>query len=320
MKRQNIIILFLLTLGMMLLLCNRTEANSSKFITKASFLGKDQIVISFAGPVDKKWAEDKNNYYIYEKTDPDIPLSIKDISLSNNGKTVTITFQDELNEHTPHIVCLKNIVSENRKIGSAILTVRKSYGGFLFSILIGAMLIHNFVFTKYLGLCVFFGTSRRKATAIGMGITFTIVMVISAMISWGLYHYVLKPLNLEFFQVVIFIGIVALCVQAVDTILRKVNPFLFKAFGIYLMLVLANCVILAVPLLIVTNDYNAMESFIFALGAGAGYLIALFLMSSVREKLELANVPPSYQGLSIAFIVAGLFGLAFMGFSGMSIF
>ncbi len=297
-----------------------TKAYASSFVMKSSFLGKDKIFVLFAGPVDKKIAEDKGNYYIYEKPDPDIPLRIKEISLSEDRRSLTISFYEELNQHVPHVVHIKNLISEGRKIGPVVFSVKKSYAGFLLAILIGAMLVHNFVFTKYLGLCVFFGTSRRKSTAIGMGITFTIVMVCSAMISWFLYHYVLVPLHLQFFQVVMFIGIVSLIVQAVDIILRKINPYLFKAFGIYLMLVLANCVILAVPLLIVVNNYNALEAFIFSLGAGLGYFIALFLMSCVREKLELANVPPSYRGLSIAFITAGLFGLAFMGFSGMSIF
>ena len=319
-KVSSILSILICLLFSFILLSGWAWANSGSFVIKGSFVGKNKIIINFAGPIDRKWAETLSNYYVYEKSDPDIPLSIKSISLSNSAKALTISFKDELNQKTTHIVCLKNVVSENKNLGTFIVKVRKSYAGFLFSILIGAMLIHNFVFTKYLGLCVFFGTSRRKATAIGMGITFTIVMVSSAMMSWALYTYVLKPLNLEFFQIVIFIGIVALCVQAVDTILRKVNPHLFRAFGIYLMLVLANCIILAVPLLIVTNEYNAVESFIFSLGAGLGFAIALFLMSSVREKLELANVPPSYKGLPIAFIVAGLFGLAFMGFSGMSIF
>ena len=130
----------------------------------------------------------------------------------------------------------------------------------------------------------------------------------------------LKPYRLDFLQIIVFIGMVSLSVQAVDTILRKVNPILFKAFGVYLVLVIANCIILAVPLILADNEYNAWESLMLALGAGTGFLIALFLMSSVREKLEIANVPPTYRGLPIAFIVAGLFALAFMGFSGMSIF
>jgi len=181
-------------------------------------------------------------------------------------------------------------------------------------------LIHNFVFTKYLGLCVFFGTSQKQSTAVGMGITFMLVMVASAMMSWAFYQFVLKPFHLNFLQIVVFIGLVSLSVQAVDTVLRKINPALFKAFGVYLVLVIANCVILAVPLIIANNEYNAAESFMLSLGAGAGFLLALFLMSSVREKLELANVPVTYRGLPIAFVVAGLFALAFMGFSGMVIF
>ena len=153
-----------------------------------------------------------------------------------------------------------------------------------------------------------------------MGVTFTLVMVASAMMSWFMYQFVLKPFRLDFLQIVVFIGLVSLSVQAVDTILRKVNPALFKAFGVYLVLVIANCIILAVPLILANSEYNALESLMLAVGAGGGFLIALFLMSSVRERLEVANVPPTYRGLPIAFITAGLFALAFMGFSGMSLF
>jgi electron transport complex protein RnfA len=242
------------------------------------------------------------------------------VTLSTDKKTVTLTFEDELNQQQHHILLMKEIMSGGRSQGTAIVTAKKLYFGYLLSILLGAMLIQNFVFTKYLGLCVFFGTSQKKSTAIGMGITFTIVMIFSAMMSWFLYQYVLKPFRLDFLQIVVFIGLVSLSVQAVDTILRKVNPVLFKAFGVFLVLVIANCIILAVPLILANNEYNAWESLMLATGAGTGFLIALFLMSSVRERLEIANIPPTYRGLPIAFVVAGLFALAFMGFSGMSIF
>ena len=291
-----------------------------RFIKKASFKGTNSIVITFAGPVDEAWAKDIANYAAYEKPDPDILLTITDVVLSPDKRTVTLTFEGELNQLQPHILTVKEIMSEGRSQGTGIMTVKKIYFGYLLSILIGAMIIKNFVFTKYLGLCVFFGTSQKKSTAIGMGITFTIVAVFSAMMSWFLYQYVLKPYRLDFLQIVVFIGLVSLSVQAVDTILRKVNPIMFKAFGVYLVLVIANCIILAVPLILADNEYNAWESLMLAAGAGLGFLIALFLMSSVRERLELANVPPTYRGLPIAFIVAGLFALAFMGFSGMSIF
>jgi electron transport complex protein RnfA len=140
------------------------------------------------------------------------------------------------------------------------------------------------------------------------------------MMAWFLYQFVLKPYRLDFLQIVVFIGLVSLSVQGVDTVLRKVNPMLFKAFGVYLVLVIANCIAIAVPLILADNEYNAWESLMLAGGAGLGFLVALFLMSSVREKLEIASIPPTYQGLPIAFVVAGLFALAFMGFSGMSIF
>ena len=291
-----------------------------RFIKKASFKGTNSIVITFAGPVDEVWAKDIANYAAYEKPDPDILLTMTDAVLSPDKRTVTLTFEGELNQLQPHILTVKEIMSEGRSQGTGIMTVKKIYFGYLLSILIGAMIIKNFVFTKYLGLCVFFGTSQKKSTAIGMGITFTIVAVFSAMMSWFLYQYVLKPYRLDFLQIVVFIGLVSLSVQAVDTILRKVNPIMFKAFGVYLVLVIANCIILAVPLILADNEYNAWESLMLAAGAGLGFLIALFLMSSVRERLELANVPPTYRGLPIAFIVAGLFALALIGFSGMSIF
>ena len=247
-------------------------------------------------------------------------LDIKDTALNPDRTKLTISFKDSLNQNMPHIVTIKGIISKGRSQGTATLTVKKLYFGYLLSILIGAMIIHNFVFTKYLGLCVFFGTSQKKSTAVGMGITFTIVIVFASLMSWFLYQFVLKPFRLDYLQIVVFIGMVSLSVQGADTILRKVNPVLFKSFGVYLVLVIANCIILAVPLILADNEYNMLESFMLALGAGIGFLIALFLMSSVRERLELANVPVSYRGLPIAFIVAGLFALSFMGFSGMSIF
>jgi len=303
---------------LLLLVCGC--GSEHRFIKGTSFKGENQIMIAFAGPVDAGWAKSAGSYKVYEKPDPDINLSVSSIDLSADRTTVTLTFGLPLNQAQTHIVTVKEIMAEGKTQGTAVMTVKKVYFGYLLSILLGAMIIKNFVFTKYLGLCVFFGTSQKKSTAVGMGITFTLVMVASAMMSWFMYQFILKPMRLDFLQIVIFIGLVSLSVQAVDTVLRKVNPALFKAFGVYLVLVIANCIILAVPLLLANNEYNAAESFMLALGAGVGFLIALFLMSAVRERLEVADVPQTYKGLPIAFITAGLFALAFMGFSGMSIF
>jgi electron transport complex protein RnfA len=290
------------------------------FVKNASFRGSHQIEVIFAGPVESNWAKNPENYVIFEKQDPDIPLNIDSVRLSADQTVVSLLFEERLDQSRPHVLRVLDILAEGESRGTVVMTVKKLYIGQLFSILIGAMLVTNYVFTKYLGLCVFFGCSQKRSTAIGMGITFTPVIICSAMMAWLLNEFVLKPLRLDFLQIVVFIGLVSLFVQAVDTILRKVNPALFKAFGVYLVLVIANCIIIAVPLTLADNAYDAWESLLLAGGAGGGFLIALFLMSCVRERLDLADIPQSYRGLPIAFILAGLFALSFMGFSGMSIF
>jgi Na+-translocating ferredoxin:NAD+ oxidoreductase subunit A len=294
--------------------------NPPRFIQKGEFKETDRIVLTFAGPVDAAWAEDSAHFTVNEKPDPDILLEIRTLSLDRDLRRLTIALVDPVNRDRPHQVVVKDIVSEGRNLGTETLTVTRHYFGYLFGIFLGAMVIQNFVFSKYLGLCVFFGTSQKKSTAVGMGITFTAVIVCASLMSWFLYQFVLKPYRLDYLQIIVFIGLVSLTVQGVDTILRKINPALFKAFGVYLVLVIANCIVIAVPLILADNEYNMLESLMLSLGAGLGFLLALFLMSSVRERLDFANVPQSYRGLPIAFIVAGLFALAFMGFSGMSIF
>jgi electron transport complex protein RnfA len=290
------------------------------YVQNAVFKDSQEIVVSFSGPVDEAWANNPANFSVYEKAAPDIVADLQAAALSSDKKKLSLRLAEPMNRENPHTVILKEILADGKSLGTASLTVAKPYIGTLVSILIGAMIIQNFVFSKYLGLCVFFGTSRKKSTAVGMGITFTTVIVFSSILSWALYQFVLKPFRLDYLQVVVFIGLVSLTVQGVDTIMRKVNPKLFKAFGVYLVLVIANCIIIAVPLTLAQNEYNLSESLMLALGAGLGFLIALFLMSSVRERIEFANIPQSFRGLPIAFIVAGLFALSFMGFSGMSLF
>ena len=192
--------------------------------------------------------------------------------------------------------------------------------GKLFELVIAASLINNFVFTRFLGLCIFFGVSKKMETAIGMSITFTAVMMISAALSWLVFTYVMVPLDITFLKIIIFIGIVAGFVQASDTIMRKVAPALFYKLGIYLALISTNCIILAVPLINAGEKYSFLESIAFALGSGLGFALALVIMASIREKLELADVPGPFKGLPIAFIATGLIALAFAGFSGLITF
>jgi len=293
-----------------------SSALAEELIVKQSFKGNKEIVVTFSVPVDKDTAENIDNYTVVEEPDPDIRLALSSAVLAADGKSVTLTFKDTLNTTATHVVTIRGLAG----IEKTIVKVSKSYLGYLFSILISALLINNFVFTKYLGLCVFFGTAKKKSTAKGMGVVFTVVMVVSALMSWFFYNFILIPFDLNFLQIVIFIGLVSLTVQAVDTVLRKVNPILFNSFGVYLVLVIANCVIIAVPLILANNNYNVFETFMLALGAGGGFLLALYLMSSVSERMQLANIPPTFKGLPIAFIVAGQFAMAFLGFSGLQIF
>ena len=185
------------------------------------------------------------------------------------------------------------------------------------TIFIASALINNFVFSRYLGLCIFFGVTKRMETAVGMSFTFTAVMLIEAVLNWAIYNYIMVPYNLGFLKIVIFIGVVAAFVQAADTIMKKVAPALYYKLGIYLALIVTNCIILAVPLLNADENYSLFESMALAVGSGLGFSMALIIMASIREKLELADVPKSFQGLPISFVLTGLIALAFLGFSGM---
>lgn len=185
------------------------------------------------------------------------------------------------------------------------------------TIFIASALINNFVFSRYLGLCIFFGVTKKMETAVGMSFTFTAVMLIQAVLNWFIYTYVMIPYHLGFLKIVIFIGTVAAFVQAADTIMKKVAPALYYKLGIYLALIVTNCIILAVPLINADENYTLFESMALGLGSGLGFSLALVIMASIREKLDLADVPKSFQGLPIAFVLTGLIALAFLGFSGM---
>ena len=306
--RQLIVLLTVLLLPALL--------QAADLVTGKSFSADNEISVTFASSLDPAKAGDVSRYTVYEENDPDIKLVVKEAKVQADGRSVVLSFSEPLNTAQTHVVSTQGLIGET----AFDFKVAKSYLGYLFSIMISALLINNYVFTKYLGVCVFFGTSKRKTTAKGMGVVFTLVMVASASMSWFFYQFILIPFNLNFLQIVVFIGLVSLTVQAVDTILRKVNPVLFNSFGVFLVLVIANCIIIAVPLVMASNNYNYLETFMLALGAGGGFLLALYLMSSVRERLEVAKIPPTFKGLPIAFIVAGQFAMAFLGFSGLQLF
>ncbi len=240
---------------------------------------------------------------------PDLPIEIRDVEPQGNGQ-VLLTVGERVDPARAYLLELREPASR--------LPVRPAPWVLLLTAVMSAALINNFVFTRYLGLCIFFGVTRKRDTAIGMGITFTMVMIGTAMLSWALYTWAMIPLKLKFLEVLVFIGVVAVVVQFLDTMLKKTHAGLHRRFGIYLVLITTNCIILAVPLLNAASGAGPAEALALALGSGLGFALALFLMSCAREKLELARVPRSFEGLPIAFALAGLFALAFMGFSGLN--
>ncbi len=212
-------------------------------------------------------------------------------------------------------------------------------------VVLSAVLVNNYIFSKFLGLCPYVGVSKDRQSAIGMGLAVIFVMTLASVASWAIYHYFLFPsesnvlykifggelqnYNLTYLRTLSFILVIATLVQFVEMVIQKVSPGLYSALGIYLPLITTNCAVLGVALLNIDGltingvqlGYGQHGSFIFAVvqgfGAGVGFTLALVLMAGIRERLELADVPKPLQGMPIAFITAGLLAIAFMGFIGL---
>ncbi|MGD8568427.1 MAG: RnfABCDGE type electron transport complex subunit A [Gammaproteobacteria bacterium] len=186
----------------------------------------------------------------------------------------------------------------------------------LWSIFINASLINNFVLAYFLGICPFLGVSGKLSSASRMGGAVTIVMVISSMCAYGL-HAFLTTINAPYLQLLSYIVVIAATVQIVEMVIKKTSPLLFRTLGIFLPLITTNCAILAVALFQTNKGYNFIQCLIFALGAGAGFTLALVLMAGLREKLELSTVPDIARGTAITLMIAGILSLTFMGFAGL---
>jgi electron transport complex protein RnfA len=185
------------------------------------------------------------------------------------------------------------------------------------TLFMASVVVNNFVLTRFLGLCIFFGVSKNLNASIGMGMAVTSVITLSSMLAWVVYKYVLVALGLQFLTTVVFVLLIAGFVQLLEMFIRRYAPALYKMWGIYLLLVATNCVVLGVPLLNAESDLSFGLSLVQAVGSGVGFALAIVLMASLREKLRLADVPKPLEGLGIAFILAGCLALAFLGFSGM---
>ena len=186
-----------------------------------------------------------------------------------------------------------------------------------FVIIISAVFVNNIVLNRFLGICPFIGVSSKVETAIGMTGAVSFVMTLATIITYLLQTYILVPLSISFMQTITFILVIASLVQLVEIVLKKVSPPMYQALGIFLPLITTNCAILGVALLAVQNDYNLLESVVFGLANAIGFGLALIVFAGIREHLDLVNVPKAMKGVPIAFIVAGLLSLAFMGFSGI---
>ena len=190
----------------------------------------------------------------------------------------------------------------------------------LLSITLGAILVNNFIFSQFLGCCPFLGVSKKVDTAVGMGIAVTFVMGLASAVCYVVNQFVLIKFGLEYMQTVTFILVIASLVQFIEMFLQKSMPSLYTALGIYLPLITTNCAVLGVVLLNVQNSYNFIESVVYGITGGIGFLIAIVLFASVRVRIEGCDCPKSFAGYPIALLAAGLLSLAFMGFQGLSVF
>lgn len=184
-------------------------------------------------------------------------------------------------------------------------------------ILISTIFVNNYIFAQFLGICPFLGVSNKMETATGMGIAVTFVVTLSSIITYFIDKLILKTLGLAYLQTIVFILVIAALVQFVELVMKKTTPALYSALGVYLPLITTNCVVLGVAILNIQEKFNLVQTIFNAIGASIGFTLALVLISGIREKLALADVPEPLKGFPIALVTAGLMAIAFIGFNGL---
>ena len=189
----------------------------------------------------------------------------------------------------------------------------------LVALSLNAILIENFIFSKFLGICPFLGVSKKTNTAVGMGFAGIFTMTLASALTYVVYRFILVPAGLEYLKTIAFIIVIASLVQFIEMFLQKSLPSLYSALGIYLPLITTNCAVLGVALLNITNEYNFLFSVVYGFTAGVGFLLAIVLLSLVRERIEYCDIPEPFRGFPIALIASGLLSIAFMGFSGFTL-
>ncbi len=184
-------------------------------------------------------------------------------------------------------------------------------------ILVGTVLVNNFVLVKFLGLCPFMGVSKKLETAFGMGLATMFVMTLSSVLAWLVNAYILVPLGIDYLRTIAFILVIASVVQFTETVMHKTSPMLYQLLGIFLPLITTNCAVLGVALLNLQEQRTFLDSVVYGFGAAVGFALVLVLFAAVRERVTVADVPEPFQGSAIALVTAGLMSLAFMGFAGL---
>ena len=185
------------------------------------------------------------------------------------------------------------------------------------SLIIGAILVNNFVLSRILGICPFLGVSKKMDTALGMGGAVIFVMTLSGLVTSIIQHFVLLPLNLAYLRTIIFILVIAALVQIVEVLLQRFSPPLYRALGIFLPLITTNCAVLGSAIICADEGYSLIKSTVFCSASAVGFALALILFASVREKLELAKIPEPFKGPAIALLTASVIAMAFTGFAGL---
>ena len=185
-------------------------------------------------------------------------------------------------------------------------------------LMLTAVLVENYIFSKFLGICPFLGVSDKPDTALGMGFAVMFVMTLSSAATWAVYHLILVPFHLEYLETIAFILIIASLVQFIEMFLRKFIPALYGALGIYLPLITTNCAVLGAALINIQNNYDFIQSLAYGFSSAAGFTLAIVIFAGVRVRISFADPPKSFRGIPIAMIAASLIAMAFSGFSGMS--
>lgn len=189
--------------------------------------------------------------------------------------------------------------------------------GELVTLLVTSVLINNVILNQFLGMCPFMGVSKKRSSAIGMGVAVMFVIVVAAIVTYGLYYLVLVPLGLEFMDLITFILVIASLVQLTEMFIKKSSPSLYKSLGVYLPLITTNCVVLNVCLVNISNHYDFAQMLVYSFGTPLGFALVLYIFSTIRERLDLCDVPKPFIGNPIALIVAAIMSMAFSGLAGI---